>query len=93
MLLGRERCKLTNKVSVLEVEPVQLIAGLFGIGNVLVNDECCSLGCVCNPLSNLAAKTDVSNVIPNSRRRCSAGAYRIGPNLPKRSKSSSAVTL
>ena len=44
----------TNKVSVLEVEPVELIASLFGVVDVLVNDECGSLGRVGNTLADLS---------------------------------------
>lgn len=44
----------TDKVSVLEVEPVELIACLFGVVDVLVDDECGPLGIVCNSLTDLS---------------------------------------
>ena len=45
----------TDQVSVLEVEAIELIACLFGVVNVLVDNECGSLGVIGNTLANLTA--------------------------------------
>lgn len=44
----------TNEVSVLEVEAVELVAGLLRIHYVLIDDEGCALGVARDTLSNLA---------------------------------------
>jgi hypothetical protein len=80
----------TNQVSVLEVEAIELIACLFGVVNVLVDNKCSSLGIIGDTLADLAAsKIKLDRVL----KRAMEDYYRIGPNLPKRSKSCSAVTL
>lgn len=43
-----------NQVSVLEVESIELIACLFGVVNVLVDNECGSFGGIGDTLANLA---------------------------------------
>jgi hypothetical protein len=45
----------THEVSVLKVEPIELIACLFGVVDVLVYDECGALGVVCDALADLTA--------------------------------------
>jgi hypothetical protein len=47
---------LTNKISVLEVESVQLIACLLRVDNILVDNKRCALRVRGNPLSYLARK-------------------------------------
>jgi len=80
----------TNQVSVLEVEAIELIACLFGVMNVLVDNECGSLGVIRNTLADLS----VSEItLDRVLKRAMGDLYRIGPNLPKRSNSCSAVTL
>jgi hypothetical protein len=46
--------KLTNKISVLEVEAIQLVASRLGIHYVFIDDECCAFGIVGNALTDLA---------------------------------------
>lgn len=46
----------TDKVSVLEVEPIELIACLFGVMNVFINHKRGALGVIGNSLSYLSAK-------------------------------------
>lgn len=43
----------TDEVSVLEVESIELIACLFGVVHVLVDNKCGSLGVVRNTLTYL----------------------------------------
>lgn len=50
------QASLTNKIAVLEVEAVQLVAGLLRIHDILVYDEGGALGVVRNTLSDLAKK-------------------------------------
>jgi hypothetical protein len=45
----------TDQVSVLEVETIELIACLFGVVDVLVDDKSSSFGVVGDALANLAA--------------------------------------
>lgn len=50
----------TNKISVLEIEPVQLITCLFRVHDILVHDKSGSLGVVCNALTYLSvAKVNI----------------------------------
>jgi hypothetical protein len=102
MLWCNLHSKLTNEVSVLEVEAIQLVAGLFGIHDVLVHDEGRSLGIVGNALADLPRKFNETIIrsYPSDLKKGwelsetpSTGTYRIGPNLPKSPKRSSAVTL
>jgi hypothetical protein len=44
----------TNEVSVLEIEAVELVAGLLGVGYVFIDNEGSTLGVVGDTLSNLA---------------------------------------
>jgi hypothetical protein len=46
----------TDEIAVLEVEAVQLVAGLLGIQDFLVNDECGPLGVVGDALADLAVR-------------------------------------
>jgi len=46
----------TNEISVLEVEAIQLVAGLFCIHNILVNDERGAFGVVGDTLADLAVE-------------------------------------
>ena len=80
----------TDKVAVLEVEAVELVAGLLRIHYVFIDNESSALGIGRNALADLA----VGAISIGDRERLHAGrAYRIGPNLPKRSNNSSGVTL
>lgn len=84
----------TNKITVLEVKAVQLVAGLFCIHDILVHHEGRAFGIAGYTLSYLTALHGLS--VPCSSKRVARGggaAYRTGPNFPKRSNSSSAVTL
>lgn len=49
----RRQLVLTNKISVLEVEAVQLIASLFCVGDIFVNHKGRSSRVVCEALANL----------------------------------------
>ena len=82
----------TDKVAVLEVEAVQLVASRLGVHYVFIDNECSALGVVGNALADLAGGKLVS-CPPVERRERQRETYRTGPNLPKRSKSSSGVTL
>lgn len=82
----------TDEVSVLKVEAVQLVAGLLSIHDIFVNDECGAFGVVGDALADLTVLCISVSHPSNSLRRGNA-AYRTGPNLPKRSNSSSGVTL
>lgn len=82
----------TDEIPVLEVEAIQLVASLLGIHHILVNDKRRTLRIVCDALADLTIKVVRYRVVrPRVEGGCST--YRIGPNLPKRSKSSSGVTL
>jgi hypothetical protein len=50
----------TDKVTVLEIIPVQLVARLFCIHHVLIDDESGALGIGRNALSNLSAEGSVT---------------------------------
>ena len=53
---GRCRCGWrTDKISILEVESVQLIARLLRIHHVLIDNECSALRIVRNALADLTA--------------------------------------
>ena len=83
----------TDKVAVLEVEAVELVAGLLRVHYVFIDDEGGALGVGGNALSHLAGAWLAS--VPSHTRRGAPWdkAYRMGPNLPKSSKRSSGVTL
>lgn len=81
----------TNQVSVLEVETIEFIACLFGVVNVLVDNECGSFGGIGDTLANLTANEMVLDRVLTHETM--GGYYRMGPNLPNRSNSCSAVTL
>lgn len=51
--------RLTNKVSVLEIEPIQLVTGLLCIHHVLIDNKCGSLGVVRDSLADLAVKDGI----------------------------------
>ena len=46
----------TDEISILEVEPVELIACLFGVVHVFIYDESSTLGVVRNALADLPNK-------------------------------------
>lgn len=91
----------------MEIEAVELVAGLLGVGYVFIDNEGSTLGVVGDTLSNLATMTvsiisqsahprSDNNVVFIDTCRVSSNrvcAYRIGPNFPKRSNNSSGVTL
>lgn len=80
----------TDEIAILKVEAVELVAGLLRIHYILVDDEGGALGVARNALADLTAKTQsVGEDGGGGEER----TYRTGPNLPKRSKSSSAETL
>ena len=92
----------TNKISVLEVEAVELVAGLFRVHDVFVDYECSAFCVVGDALADLAGfivssvrseKSVKLSFECNRSRFLKSATYRTGPNLPKRSKSSSGVTL
>lgn len=55
----------THEVSVLKVEPIELIACLFGVVNVLVYDKCGALGVVCDALADLTAAVSLDLLRPD----------------------------
>lgn len=79
----------TDEVAVLEVEAVQLVASRLGVHHVLIDNECGALCVVGDALADLAGAISVQS----KRWKAWKATYRTGPNLPKRSKSSSGVTL
>lgn len=44
----------TDEISVLEVEPVQLVTSLLSIHDILIDNKRSAFGISCNPLANLA---------------------------------------
>lgn len=88
---GSDTLLRTNEITVLKVETVQFVTGLLRIHDIFVDDEGGALGVVGNALADLAADGISTAVADNIRTR--AWTYRIGPNFPKRSKSSSGVTV
>lgn len=48
------RC--TNEIAILEVESVQLVAGLLGVHNIFIDNKGGALGSVGNSLADLAAQ-------------------------------------
>lgn len=61
--------RLTDKVTALEVEAVQLVARLLRIHDVFIDNESSALCVGCNALADLAAR-DISISRPISDRRC-----------------------
>lgn len=84
----KDRISHTDKVTVLEVEAVQLVARLFCIHHVFIDDEGGPLGIACNALSNLSAWG-----VNSSSTGGKGKPYRMGPYFPNRSNNSSGVTL
>lgn len=83
-------CTHTDEIAALEVETVQFVTGLLCIHDIFKDDERRALGVVGNSLADLAgACSQYQSVLSY----VGENAYRIGPNLPKRSNSSSGVTL
>lgn len=78
----------TNEVAILEVETIQLIARCLCIHDIFINHKRGAFGVVGDTLADLAV-TRVSL----GERGGSRDTYRIGPNFPNRSKSSSEETL
>lgn len=80
-----------DEVARLEVEAVQTVAGALGVVHVLIDDVRGALGVVRDALADLP-----SGVLVGRMRR---EVLRVGfaclmePNLPKRSKSSSVLTV
>ena len=85
----------TDEVSVLEVEAVELVASRLSIHYVFIDDECSAFSVVGDALANLAIQCQyrVAGDCACDLGRIIVSTYRTGPNLPKRSKSSSGVTL
>ena len=95
----------TDEVSVLEIESIEFVACLFGVVHIFVDNICGALRVVCNALTYLSDESNQrwladNGSIASPKRvwqvvcsRLDIVAYRMGPNLPKRSKSCSAVTL
>lgn len=97
-----------DEIAGLEVEAIQLVAGLLGIHDVFEDDECGTLSLRGHALADLAEGTlvrgigegeegFVEEILRRTRARSVVGeegaAYRTGPNLPNSSKSSSGETL
>lgn len=78
-----------DEVAVLEVEPVQLVAGGFRVHDIFVDDEGRAFGVAGDALADLTAGL----LVVLSHRGRVADANRIGPNFPKRSNRSSVETL
>lgn len=81
---------LTNKIAILEVETIQLVTRLLRVHNIFVNNKRCTLSSIGSALPDLSVLRISAGVSEIAWMR---GIYRIGPNFPKRSKSSSGVTL
>ena len=79
-----------DEVAVLEIEAVEFVAGLFGVYNILVDDECGALCVVGDALTDLTDSSLAQGRAESSKR---SNAHRTGPNLPKSSKRSSGLTL
>lgn len=90
----------TDEVAILKVKPVQFIASGLCIHNIFVNDKGGTFSVVCDALTDLAVWESVSRfwklVLGDGGRNKLTKrtvTYRMGPNFPKRSKSSSEETL
>jgi hypothetical protein len=57
--------KRTNQVSVLEVESIELIACLFGVVDVFVDNKSGSFGVVRDSLADLTVIQSVLDRVPN----------------------------
>ena len=57
--VSKTRLLLTDEVSVLEVEAVQLVASRLGVHHVFIDNECSALGVVGNALADLAGNRSV----------------------------------
>lgn len=62
-------CRLTDKVTALEVEAVQLVARLLRIHDVFIDNESSALCVACNALADLAAG-DISTSKPTAYHGC-----------------------
>ena len=80
----------TNEIAALEIETIQFVARLLRIHDIFEDDKRRSLGVVGNALADLAAASSQYQSVLSYKIK---DAYRIGPNLPKRSNNSSGVTL
>ena len=79
-----------NQVAVLEVEAVQLVARGFAVEHIFVDDKGGAFGVVGDALADLAGRGGQYVRVFTQDVRIT---HRMGPNLPKRSKSSSGVTV
>lgn len=52
-----------NQVTVLEIEAVELVAGLFCIHYVFIDNEGCAFGVVGDALADLSVKKSASEVV------------------------------
>lgn len=93
-----------DEVARLEVEAVQAVAGAFGVVDVFIDDVGGAFGVGCDALADLpggfivlaACLARWLGVDCAGRCRMASGgvvAYLTGPNLPKRSNSSSVLTV
>ena len=80
---------LTDEVSILEVEAIQLVTSLLSVHDIFIDNEGRSFGLVGGALTYLTREQLVSR----SSKDSSHSSYRMGPNFPKRSNSSSGETL
>ncbi len=97
--------QLTNEISILKVESVELITSLFGVHHVFIHHKGGSLGVIGNALAYLTAVSvstfDMTKWVTgrwaiesgNRLQHPDEVTYRIGPNFPNRSNNSSGVTL
>lgn len=68
----------TDEVAVLEVEAVELVAGLLGVHHVLIDDECSALGVVRNALADLATSQMSASVkLWSAGDSCDVGRERL----------------
>jgi len=58
----------TDEITVLEVEAVQLVARLLGIHYVFIDNECRSLGVICNSLADLTERSVCCMVLGGAAR-------------------------
>lgn len=85
----------TDEISTLEIETVQLVTSLLSIHYIFIDNKSSAFGVSCNTLANLAASnvSQLARKLRHPRPDHRAPTHRTGPNLPKRSNSSSGVTL
>lgn len=83
----------TNEVAILEVKSIQLIARCLRVHDVFIDHERGTFSVVGDALADLAVTRRLVLGKGHGAEEDDEDTHRIGPNFPKRSKSSSEETL